>query len=265
MNSVKFSVSEPFQAYYDQIADIPINYQHGSTLQSGRNLIKKLKISKTGGETVEIVVKSFAIPSRFKGFINSNFLQTKAKKSFLNAEYLLNLGITTPEPIACIERVTFKCIKESFYVCRFWYHNYNLGDFLYSGVSSGVDTQLLLECLAKFTAEQHNKGILHLDYNPGNILARFKDGCFSFALVDLNRVRITNIGKRDRIRGLVRLTPVSETIRIIGKEYSNQVGYNPDEFCSRLEAEHRRFWTRRIRFEKWIGALKTKGAYTKSG
>ena len=263
MKSVRIFVTEPFMDYYDQIAEIPASYQLGRTLQSGRNLITKFKINQNSGKQLDIVVKAFAKPGKIKGFVNANIAQNKAKKSILNAEYLLKLGISTPEPIASIENFKFLCIRESFYVCRFWYHNYNLGDFLYRGVSSGVNTQFLLENLCQFTAEQHNKGILHLDYNPWNILVRVKEDSFNFALVDLNRVRITNLRMQDRIRGLIRLALIPETISIIGSIYAKQIGVDQNAFRLRLLAEHRKFWTKRIRFENWVGILKNNKASTK--
>lgn len=255
LKGVRFYISEPFEDYIQQIAEIPDNYYRGSTLQSGRNLIKKLEMHQINGEPIEIVVKAFAKPGNIKGYMYANFVQTKAKRSIQNAQYLMELGILTPEPIACIEHLKCQSLQDSFYVCRFWDHNFDLGSLLYQGEFSDVNTQLLLEQLSQFTAVQHNKGIFHLDYNPGNILVRVNEGHFTFALIDLNRVRITKMGIQDRIMGLVRLTLKPEIMREIGSFYAKYIGVDLNEFCTRLETEHRRFWAGRIRIERIKGFL----------
>ena len=80
---------------------------------------------------------------------------------------------------------------------------YNLGDFLYRGLSSETNTTVLLEELARFTVEKHNKGINHLDFYPGNILVRFIENKFAFTLVDLNRIKFMSLNRQIRKKGLV--------------------------------------------------------------
>ena len=114
---------------------------------------------------------------------------------------------------------------------------------------------VLLEALAQFTAAQHDRGVLHLDYNPGNILVRSEGDGFEFALVDLNRLRFRRLNTGDRISGLVRLTTRDDCLNIIGQRYARLQGADPDDFCVRLEAAQRRFAARRRRVKKvlsWI-------------
>ena len=87
-------------------------------------------------------------------------------------------------------------------MCRYWPHDHDLTALLYLGVSSGADARVLLEALAQFTAAQHDRGVLHLDYNPGNILVRSEGGGFQFALVDLNRLRFRYLDIGDRAYAL---------------------------------------------------------------
>ena len=259
MKTVRICISKPFREYGEQIAEIPKKFNRSSsTLHLGRNVIKKLEIKQTSGERIDIVVKAFATPGRLKGFIHANILQSKAKCSKINAEHLLEMGIPTPAPIASIEELNFHCIQHSFYACRFWYHNYDLGASLYRGEAQGLKSQLLLEKLVPFTLEQHNKGILHLDYNPGNILVRVRGEKIEFSLVDLNRLKFKMLEMEDRINGLVRLSPIKETINKVGMLYSNNMGIEQDYFCKRLLQEHQKFWDRRLRLEKMFRFLKKK-------
>ena len=114
-------------------------------------------------------------------------------------------------------------------------------EVLYGGARGGPDTDALLEQLARFTYQQHQQGILHLDYNPGNILASTRRGAIDLALVDLNRLRFKQPDLDDRISGLVRLTTKASCLRTIGRRYAELQGADPESFCRRLEDAHVRF------------------------
>ena len=250
-------VSESYRGYETLIAELPDRYLYrGSTLYSGRNLIRRLCISQPSNDPIEIVVKAFAIPRSVKGLIYANLLTSKARRSLNNAQRLIEMGIPTPEPIACIEQLHYRCLRKSYFVCRYWHHNYDLFSILFHGVNLENTPKLLLEKLSQFTVEQHNKGILHLDYNPSNILVRLKGNTFSFALVDLNRLKFKKLGIEDRIYGLIRLTISPETMKLIGYNYAQEVGFDTEEFCLKLKERHNRFWTKRLRIEKMLKILK---------
>ena len=99
----------------------------------------------------------------------------------------------------------------------------------------------LLGELARFTYLQHRHGVLHLDYNPGNILARTRRGGVDLSLIDLNRLRFRQPDVDDRISGLVRLTTRVPCLRTIGRRYAELHGADPEPFCRRLEDAHVRF------------------------
>ena len=243
--------------FRDQIAELPRTMSHrGVTLHSGRNLIKRLSITSPEGESIEVVVKAFAVPVRLRGFVYAHLCRSKALRCMSNAMSLVEMGVNTPDPIACIEYHDFGCLRRSHYVSRYWHHDYDLTALLYRGVSHGPNTHALLEQLVLFTAAQHDHGVLHLDYNPGNILVRARGDGFEFALVDLNRLRFKQLGMNDRISGLVRLTTIMDYLRIIGRRYAMLCGLDPDEFCWRLEVEQHRFVTRRRRMKGMVALLR---------
>ena len=228
----------------------------GVTLHAGRNLIKRMSITSPEGESIEVVVKAFAVPARPRGFVYAHLRQSKALRCMRNASRLVEKGIDTPEPIACIEYHHFGCLRSSHYVSRYWDHDYDLTALLYRGVSHGPGTRVLLEELAQFTAAQHDHGVMHLDYNPGNILVRARGGSFDFSLVDLNRLRFKQLGMSDRISGLVRLTTIMEYLRIIGRRYAMLHELDPDDFCRRLEVEQHRFVIRRRRIKRMMELMR---------
>ena len=257
MTVVRIRVAEPYRAYHDQVAELPGCFaRRGVTLHSGRNLIKRLSIANPGGASIEVAVKAFAVPARWRGFIYAHLRSSKALRCMSNAKALLEKGVCTPDPIACIEHREFQYLQQSYYVSRYWRHDHDLTALLYRGVPPAPNMHVLLEQLARFTAEQHDRGVLHLDYNPGNILVRARGDSFDFALVDLNRLRFTHLDMQDRISGLVRLTTIADYMRIIGRHYASLCGTDPDAFCRRLEADQRRFVTRRRRLKRMLALLK---------
>ena len=251
MRVARICIREPYQAYGGPLGGLPLGLEdHGVTLHAGRNLIKTMTITSSGYDPVEVVVKAFAVPARPRGFIYAHMRPSKARRSLTNAQKLVEMGLSTPDPIAWIEYREFGCLRRSYYVCRHWPHDYDLTALLYRGAPQGSDTEVLLEQLARFTVAQHDHGVLHRDYNPGNILVRSRGGRFDFSIVDLNRLRFRPLGMNDRISELVRLTTVIDYLRIIGREYARLHGTDPEDFCRRLEVEQRRFLVGRRRMKR---------------
>ena len=256
MTSSRVHVADTYRACRDQVTDLPrrLNGQ-GVVLHAGRNLIEKVVLTSRDGEPIEVAVKAFKVPARPRGFVYAHLRPSKARRSYEYAERLLELGIGTPDPVARIEYEDAGCLRESYYVCRYWPTDIDLMRVLYRGDVSGLDTDSLLAQLARFTYLQHENGVLHLDYNPGNILARAAGASFEFALVDLNRLRFKPLGMNDRMSGLIRLTTSVDYLRIIGREYAGMIGEDPERFCRELESAYSRFRGRRRtlnRLKSWF-------------
>ena len=251
MTVVRTCIAEPYRDCGAQIERLPQRLEReGVTLHSGRNFIKRIEIAGPDAEPIEVAVKAFAVPAAVRGFAYANLRSSKARRCMINAEKLAQMGLGTPDPVACIEYDEYRCLRRSYYVSRYWPNEHDLTALLYRGVPSGADAQALLEALAEFTAAQHDRGVLHLDYNPGNILVRATGDGFEFALVDLNRLRFRDLDIGDRLSGLARLTTRDDCLRIIGRRYARLHGANTDDFCARLEAAQRRFASRRRRMKK---------------
>jgi len=257
VTSVRVCIAEPYRDCRAQIGELPERLEReGVTLHSGRNLIKRLGLVGPDGESIEVAVKAFAVPARVRGFAYANLRPSKARRCMINAQRLVELGIGTPEPVACIEHESHWCLRRSYYVCRYWPNDRDLTALLYHGVPPGADAPALLEALAQFTVAQHDRGVLHLDYNPGNILVRSEGDGFEFALVDLNRLRFRHLDIGDRARGLAPLTTQNDCLRIIGRRYAGLCDADPERFCARFEAAQRRFAARRRRMKKALAWLR---------
>ena len=252
----RIRIAAPYRVYGAQIAELPRRFvDEGVTLHVGRNQIKTLALSSPGRSTVDVAVKEFAVPARPRGVVYTFLRQSKALRSLTNAKKLVGAGLGTPDPVACIEYREFGCLRQSYYICRYWPHEFDLTSLLYRGVVQGLNPIALLEQLARFTLAQHDRGVLHNDYNPGNVLVRPRGTNFDFAIVDLNRVRFGQLDMHDRVSGLVRLTTVADYLRIIGREYARLYGTDPDKFCRRLKMEQRRFVVTRRRTKRLLSFL----------
>ena len=49
------------------------------------------------------------MPARVRGFVYANLRPPKARRCMVNARKLTQLGIGTPEPVACIEYEDYRC------------------------------------------------------------------------------------------------------------------------------------------------------------
>lgn len=242
MTACRVRVADAYRPWRDRIADLPRTLAgRGVVLHSGRNLIKKVTLTNPGGDPLEVAVKAFRTPAKPQGFVYAHLRPPKARRCMVYAQKLLEKGISTPDPVACIEYRESGFLKESYYVCRYWPADLDLMALLYDGAPGGRDTDALLEQIARFTHLQHQQGVLHLDYNPGNILARTRRGAIDLSLVDLNRLRFKRPDIDDRISGLVRLTTRVPYLRTIGRKYADIHGADPESFCRRLEEAHVRF------------------------
>ena len=242
----RMRIREPYRSYGSGIGELgQCPGGQGVTLHAGRNVISMATLGGPPDEPIEVVVKAFRVPDRLRGFFYARFRPSKARRSMVHAETLLELGIGTPDPVACIEFEQAGCLRESYYICRHWAPDVDLTELLYRRGSLGERTGALLEQLARFTFLQHESGVQHLDYNPGNILVRSRGELFDFVLVDLNRLRFRPMDMDDRVSGLVRLTTSTDYLRSIGKAYADLYGVDTGDFCRRLDAAYRRFVARR--------------------
>ncbi len=84
-------------------------------IYSGRNRLYAIPL-KCG---VSANVKVFKQPGALRGIIYGALARPKSLKSFVNAEKLLSLGISTPVPLAHLEERVWKGIRltRSLYVC----------------------------------------------------------------------------------------------------------------------------------------------------
>ncbi len=94
--------------------------------------------------------------------------------------------------------------------------------------------------LASFALTLHRLDIYHDDFSLGNILVIENPDCFSFALVDLNRVQFRKVSYRHGIQNFAKLGVPKEDLNMLIQEYA-RLSHQPIE--KSIEA----FWSTRKR------------------
>lgn len=182
-----------------------------------RNVIKIVPID--GKKTT---IKSFKIPNIINQVAYRFFRKSKAERSYMYANKLLDLGIRTPFPIAYEIRTTPLLFKKSFYVselvdCDLTYRELTT-DF------SIPDHEQILRAFTRFTYELHKNGVNFLDHSPGNTLIKRTTEGYEFYLVDLNRMEFGEMSFETRIKNFSRLTIHESMIQIMSNEYAKCTG-----------------------------------------
>ncbi len=191
-------------------------------------------------------VKAFRVPPFPNGYVYRTFRPSKAKRSYINACKLIELGFHTPTPLGYSEVHTgwklrgntgiWPKMTRSFYFCeQLPYPNIRAWEDF-------PDTDRLLEALGTEIARIHAAGIWFHDFSPGNILLNLNEaGEYEFYYVDLNRMEF---GVHDPSKLMQMFKSISwhdEWIGRLGKAYAIACGKDP-EAISRQARETACLW-----------------------
>lgn len=211
---MKTVINPSYKALREVIERIPLSFdQQGEVVYAGRNVLKKINL---GG--VDVVVKSFKIPHLVNRIVYSTFRESKAARSYEYSMKLMNHGFHTPEPVAMIEQYKQGLLGHSYYICRYD-DGQTVRDLMAGGVAGNEEK---LRAFAHYTRALHTKGVLHLDYSPGNILIhQYPDGDYYFSLVDVNRMQVVaQVDAQMVCHNLRRLCISRQVLAYIVKEYA---------------------------------------------
>jgi len=212
----KYSILNSF------IANIPTLFdQEGELVYAGRNQLKCYSV-----EGYDIIVKRYKVPHLINRIAYTFFRPSKAKRAYEYALKLLDLGVNTPAPIAYIEQKSFGLLNHGYFISIYEKDYTDIRPLM-----TGVQTNdALLQELAIYIAEFHNKGVLHFDMSPGNILYKEVDHHFQFSLIDINRMQfLPKISDEKRFKSFKQLSDNKAVLTRIAQLYASASKLNETE------------------------------------
>lgn len=211
-----------------------------------RNVIKIVTIRDE-----RFVIKSFKKPNMINQIAYKFFRKSKAERSFIYANKLLESGINSPLPVAYSLQSTPFLFKKSYYVSEL----VNC-DLTYRELTTDFDIfdhEKIVRAFTRFTYKLHQNGINFLDHSPGNTLIKRKDDDYDFYLVDLNRMEFREMDFDTRIKNFAKLTIHKSMIEVMSNEYAKCSGQDKESVFNLMWQYTREFqhqFYRKIRFKK---------------
>ena len=219
---MKIEINPVYRHLTDFIYSVPYLFDSiGEIIHDGRNRLRRCNIYG-----YELVIKRFKKPHLINRFVYGSIRDSKAERSYEYAFKLLEKNINTPIPVAYIEVYSFG-LRDSYYLSLYTSIKREMREFC--DLESVDNNRFILEAFGKFTANLHNKGVLHIDYSPGNILFDTVHGRPVFTLVDINRMKFVNVSEEMGYKNLQRLWLHDEPFRVIARSYAKERGFDEDK------------------------------------
>ncbi len=245
---MNITVNPSYQSLEKFIRTLPEVFQtQGVMLHDKRNVVKLYEI-----DGMQLVVKRYKVPLLYQRIYYTWFRPSKAKRAYLFALRLKELGIRTPAPIAFIECKRFVIFRQGYFVSTYTTHpdiksNIGLLD---------TDTQLF-DSLIDYFVFLHSKGFLHGDTNLSNFLFHKEDGRYEFEVIDVNRSHFKeHPSKEECLANLMRITRDRMLSSRIVSAYSQRRGWNATESVAyvshqidryELKRKARKFYKQRVK------------------
>lgn len=227
-------------------------FKKGRILVKGsRNIIKTNLLNDD-----DVNIKFFKKPGFFKSVIYTFFKETKAKRSFEYACYLIENQILTPHPIAYAEeRNKLGLLGNSFYISEQINYDFTFRELIHNPLFP--NRVIILEQFAEFTYRLHEAKINFLDHSPGNtLIVKRSDGNYDFYLIDLNRMRFEELSLEQRMDNFKKLWLSKRMVEVIAMRYAFLTGESEVKLRSILmkkSMDFKRKTARKKYFKKFIG------------
>ena len=248
-NKIQYRIAPGFEGLESWIKDLPGHFSfNGISIFKDRN---EVRVFKESG--FEINVKAFKLPNLINRFAYVYLRGSKAARSFEYALRFLEVGASTPAPVAYIDCLSKGQLKESYYVTLHYDHDFTLRDVLNDLVP---DKENILVQWVRFTwAQLHRNGIYHLDYSPGNTLIHKEKNEYNFAIVDLNRMEFVSVDFNKGIQNFRQLDTGEDTLRLIATEYASLCKEPAGKAISLLlkyDKSNKSYRRRKENFKNWV-------------
>jgi len=203
----KYSSLRPF------IEKIPNKFDtDGEMVYEARNQLKKFSANE-----YEVIVKRYKKPHYINRIAYTFLRPSKAKRAYEYALKLLELSVNTSAPVAYIEQKSCGLLNYGYFISIYEKDFSDIRDLM----TGKLNDDVLLQQLSTYIAYFHNKGVLHLDMSPGNILYKKIESNYQFTLIDINRMQfMPTISKIRRFKSFKRLSENKAVLTSIAKAYA---------------------------------------------
>lgn len=207
----------------------------GEIIYKARNTIKVLPWREG-----TVNVKKFAAPNLINRYVYRWLREPKCVRAYEYADRLMSLGVDTPQPIGYILHTSGMHIGESYLVTFQSYLRRNFYEFDKGGVAGRED---IIRGLARFAADMHDKGVLHKDFSPGNILFdENPSGGYSYSIVDINRMKFGKVSVEEGCVSFRRLWGGLDFLRVLSDAYAEYRKADLTHVYSEVVKHHKKFW-----------------------
>lgn len=220
------------------VENIPVNFENnGEMVYTARNQLKHYSV-----EGYEVIVKRYKIPHQFNRIAYTFLRPSKAKRAYEYALKLLELDVDSPDPIAYIEQYNGGLLTYGYFISIYEKEYADIRELM----AGTMKDDLLLNELSLYIVEIHDKGILHLDMSPGNILYKKVENQFYFSLIDINRMKfLSAVSSEKRLKSFKRLSNNEEVLTTIAKVYALESGLNEAECIRKINKYSFKFFNSR--------------------
>ena len=227
-------INPKFSRLRSFVENIPADFENnGELVYTARNQLKKFTV-----EGYDVIVKRFKKPHIINRIAYSFVRPSKAKRAYEFALKLLELGVDSPAPIAYIEETKGGLLDLGYFI-SIYEKDYSDIRKLMTGEQTD---NILLRSLVFYIADFHNKGVLHYDMSPGNILYREVDGHFDFTLIDINRMEfLPFISNEKRFKSFKRLSETEHVLTEVATLYAVASNLNEKEAVEKIKRYNFKF------------------------
>lgn len=229
--SCKWKVAGSYSGLADYIAALPAVFASGGKfIYEGRNELKEFTWKGR-----EVVVKSYRVPHLLNRIVYRFFRASKAERSYRYADMLRRVGVGSPEPIGFYTTGSWFLLGHSYYACAKSVCPYTYRDFAQRSFARQDE---ILRAIARTTATLHEHGFLHKDYSAGNILFDESGDEIKVEIIDLNRMRFTEVSMEEGCKNFERLPGTKDMFRVLAEEYAQARGFDAGECLRLIEKYH---------------------------
>lgn len=235
MHKIKLVLHPEFESLRSFAENLPDTFgASGDIVYQARNCLKKFSVNNE-----EVVVKSFKKPHIINRIAYTFFRKSKAERSYEYSLRLLEEGIGTPEPVGYIEVRSFGLLSKSYFINRYASGYQHIREQMFGrDIPDGF-----FDGFVSLISKMHNKGILHKDLSPGNVLFKVQHNKIDFKVIDINRMAFKErLTFDERCENFCRLTQNNEILSAIADKYISENNMNTRETMEKIFWYNKKFF-----------------------